>query len=68
MQGRLSPGSSPFQVVTECACCGRSLRFEMRDDLGYTLEEPAARPLFFVPLVDFGRLRRRGVPSIVDDF
>ncbi len=52
-------------MATECACCRRPIRFTMRADLGYTLAEPGCSPVFFVPSVDFTRLR---APSIIDDF
>jgi len=54
-----------FDVRTECACCGREIAFRMADDTSYEISEPAASPLFFVPMVDFTRL---DAPSIVDDF
>lgn len=65
VQGRLRDEPLTFDVTTECACCGREIRFQMGHDLEYTLEDPEARPLFFVPLVDFTRLK---APSIIDDF
>ena len=65
MQGRLRDAPLTFEVGSECACCGRAIRFRMGADLDYELEDPAAAPLFFVPLVDFTRLRAR---SIIDDF
>jgi hypothetical protein len=37
----------------------------MRHDLTYTLDDAASAPVFFVPMVDFTRLK---APSIIDDF
>ncbi len=52
-------------VETECAHCGRPLRFAVGDRLDYSFEEPGIDPLLFVPQVDFGRLSD---PSIIDAF
>jgi hypothetical protein len=65
VQGRLRDEELSFAIATECACCRRPISFTMRADLGYTLDEPDCRPLFFVPMVDFTRLK---APSIIDDF
>lgn len=65
VQGRLRDEPLSFDVTTECACCGRPIRFTMRHDLSYELHEPDSRPVFFVPMVDFTRLRAK---SIIDDF
>jgi hypothetical protein len=37
----------------------------MNSDLSYTLEDKSSDPVFFVPMVDFTRLK---APSIIDDF
>jgi hypothetical protein len=37
----------------------------MEHDLRFTLEDPECDPLFFVPMVDFAKLRAK---SIIDDF
>jgi hypothetical protein len=54
-----------FDIQTECACCARGMKFRMNDDSSYELSDPTASPLFFVPIVDFTKLK---APSIVDDF
>ncbi len=54
-----------FEIRTECACCGKAIELGMDDSLGYSVRDPDARPLFFVPMVDFTKLE---APSIVDDF
>jgi hypothetical protein len=65
VQGKLRDEPLSFEITSECACCGRPLRITMRHDLNYALEDPGASPLFFVPMVDFTRLRE---PSILDAF
>jgi hypothetical protein len=65
VQGRLRGEALSFDVTTECACCARPIRFTMRHDLSFELREPGAQPVFFVPMVDFTRLRAK---SIIDDF
>jgi hypothetical protein len=37
----------------------------MRYDLSFTLNDPSSDPIFFVPMVDFTRLK---APSIVEHF
>lgn len=65
MQGSLRREALSFEIDTECACCGTAIHFTMQHDLAYALGDPASSPLFFVPMVDFTRLK---APSIVDDF
>ncbi len=65
VQGRLRDEALSFDVTTECACCRRPIRFTMHHDLSYRLAEPDSSPMFFVPMVDFTRLRAK---SIIDDF
>jgi hypothetical protein len=65
VQGRLRNQPLSFEVESECACCGKPIRFSMRHDLSFTLGDPASDPLFFVPMVDFTRLK---ASSIIDDF
>ena len=65
VQGRLRQEELSFAITTECACCGAPLHITMRHDLTYTLGEADSSPVFFLPMVDFTRLKS---PSIVDDF
>ncbi|MBP7736502.1 MAG: hypothetical protein KA369_11060 [Spirochaetes bacterium] len=65
MQGRLRGESLTFNIRTECACCGREIRFRMNSDLSFILEDETSDPVFFIPMVDFSRLK---APSIIDDF
>jgi hypothetical protein len=54
-----------FTIQTECAHCGKEMRIEMDSKLNYSVSNPDARPLVFVPMVDFGKLED---PSIIDAF
>jgi hypothetical protein len=65
VQGRLRGEALSFGITTECACCGAPLHLRMDHELHHALDEPDANPMFFVPLVDFTRLRAK---SIIDDF
>ena len=65
MQGRLRNEPLSFDIDTECACCNRSLRFRMDRELRFELEDPDCDPLFFIPLVDFTKLKAN---SIIDHF
>ncbi|MBI5477877.1 MAG: hypothetical protein HY906_03410 [Deltaproteobacteria bacterium] len=65
VQGRLRGEALSFEIGTECACCGAPIHFTMRHDLSYTLADADSRPMFFVPMVNFARLK---APSIIDDF
>jgi len=65
VQGRLRGETLAFDVRTECACCGREIRFQMKSDLRFTLTDTTSDPVFFIPLVDFTKLK---APSIIDDF
>jgi hypothetical protein len=54
-----------FEIRSECACCGRPIHFQMEHDLSFALRDPGCAPLFFVPMVDFTKLKAK---SIIDDF
>jgi hypothetical protein len=65
VQGQLRKESLTFTLQTECAHCGKEIQITMDDKLNYSVTEPDARPLIFVPMVDFSRLED---PSIIDAF
>ena len=65
MQGQLRKEAITFTIQTQCAHCGKEIRIEMDRDLNFTISDPEARPLVFVPMVDFGKLKD---PSIIDAF
>ena len=65
VQGKLRNETLSFDIESECECCKKPIQFTMRHDLSYTLADPSSDPIFFVPLVDFTRLK---APSIIDRF
>jgi hypothetical protein len=65
VQGRLRNEPLSFDIDTECACCTRPIRFRMDYDLRFELKDPECDPLFFIPLVDFTKLK---ASSIIDHF
>ena len=65
MQGKLRGEALSFHIESECACCNEPIRFTMRHDLSFMLEDQSSDPIFFVPIVDFTRLK---APSIVERF
>ena len=65
MQGQLRNEALSFTIQTECAHCGKELHIQMDSQLHYSVTEPDARPLVFVPMVDFSTLED---PSIIDAF
>jgi hypothetical protein len=63
VQGRLREEEGlTFDIQSECAHCGRPLRFEMDSALNYRLADPAAQPLMFAPDVDWSQLKE---PNII---
>ena len=65
VQGKLRNEPLSFDVESECACCKEPIHFQMSHDLSFTLADPGSAPVFFVPIVDFTRLK---APSIVERF
>jgi hypothetical protein len=65
VQGQLRREALTFGIETECAHCGRPIHIEMDSELRYSVLEPDAEPLVFVPMVEFDRLED---PSIIDAF
>ena len=65
MQGQLRKEDLTFTLETVCAHCGKEIRVEIDSRLNYSVVSPGARPLIFVPMVDFGKLKD---PSIIDAF
>jgi hypothetical protein len=53
------------QVTTECGHCRQPLHMQIDSELHLRVQEEAAEPLVFVPLVDFNKLQD---PSIIDAF
>lgn len=65
VQGKLRDEPLSFDIESECACCKKPIRFTMRHDLSFTLADPSSEPVFFVPMVDFTRLK---APGIIEGF
>jgi len=65
VQGQLRKEKMTFTTHTACAHCGKEIHIEMDSDLNYAVLEKDAKPLVFVPMVDFGKLKD---PSIIDAF
>jgi hypothetical protein len=65
VQGQLRQEKLSFQIETECAHCGQPIHIQIDSDLKYTVLEPGADPLVFVPNVNFATLKD---PSIIDGF
>ena len=65
VQGQLRQESLTFIIQTECAHCGKEIRIEMDSDLNFSVSDPDASLLVFVPMVDFGTLEDS---SIIDAF
>jgi hypothetical protein len=65
VQGQLRKEKLTFTIHTACAHCGKEIHIEMDSDLNYAVVEPDAKPLVFVPTVDFSKLKN---PSIIDAF
>ncbi len=65
MQGQLRKEPLSFLVETECAHCGQPITMEIDSRMQYRVFEAQARPILFIPHVDFARLKD---PSIIDAF
>ncbi len=65
MQGQLRKEALPFLVETQCAHCARPVTLEIDSRMEYRVFEAEARPILFIPHVDFARLKD---PSIIDAF
>jgi hypothetical protein len=65
VQGRLR--KEPLSIVarTRCAHCDRPLGLEIDSELRCRVDGEGAKPLVFVPLVNFRKLKD---PSIIDAF
>jgi hypothetical protein len=65
VQGQLRNEALTFTIQTTCAHCGKEICIEIDSELNYSVSDPDARPLVFVPRVDFSTLED---PSIIDAF
>jgi hypothetical protein len=65
VQGQLRKEPLVCTVTTSCAHCDQPIHMEIDSSLHFKVAEAAAKPLVFVPMVDFDRLKD---PSIIDAF
>jgi len=65
VQGQLRKETLTFTIQTTCAHCSEEIQIEMDSELNYSLSDPTAKPLIFVPMVNFSTLED---PSIIDAF
>ena len=65
VQGHLRHEPLAVTFRTACAHCARPLCIAVDSALDYRVAENEARPLVFLPLVNFAKLR---ATSIIDDF
>jgi hypothetical protein len=62
VQGRLRAEPLTVSIETNCKHCGRPIGIEMDSDLNYRLADADARPLVFMPDLDWGSFRE---PNII---
>ena len=65
VQGHLRHESLRVSFRTECAHCHQQMQVDIGHDLSYRVDGEGARPLVFVPDVNFAKLKD---PSIIDVF
>ena len=65
VQGQLRQEKLTFNIYTECAHCDLEIQVEIDSELNFTVSDPGAQPLIFVPTVDLSALED---PSIIDAF
>jgi hypothetical protein len=65
VQGQLRKEKLTFQIESECGHCGEKLYIEIDSDLNFHVQESNAKPLVYVPSVNFSKLEE---PSIIDAF
>jgi hypothetical protein len=65
VQGQLRQEKLTVSIQTECGHCHKPLHLEVDNELNFSVQEPQAAPLVFVPKVNFQKLDD---PSIIDAF
>ncbi len=65
MQGQLRKKALSVAITTKCAHCDEPIHLEIDSDLNFRVVEEGAKPVVFVPLLDFSKLED---PSIIDGF
>ncbi|MFN2146312.1 MAG: hypothetical protein ACK2T7_13240 [Anaerolineales bacterium] len=65
VQGQLRNEYLTFKIETSCAQTGREIIIEIDSELKSTVLSEGAKPVIFIPMVDFSKLED---PSIIDAF
>jgi len=65
VQGHLRNEQLQFTIQTECAHCRKPITIEIDGHLKYSVLDAGAKPMIFIPQVDFDHLED---PSIIDAF
>ena len=64
-KGTSDKKSLTFEIETTCGQSGQAIHIEIDSELNYSVAEKDAKPLIFVPSVNFRELED---PSIIDAF
>jgi hypothetical protein len=65
VQGQLRQQPLSVEIETACQHCGRPLRLALGSDMQFTVHEPEAAPLVFMPDVDWANFAER---TIIDSY
>ncbi|HEV2580182.1 MAG TPA: hypothetical protein VGT44_04955 [Ktedonobacteraceae bacterium] len=65
MQGHLGHENLSVEIATACAHCGQPIHIGLDSALRWSIQEPDAAPLVFMPDVDWGRFTE---PTILDAY
>jgi len=65
VQGRLRQEKLSVEIETACAHCGQGLHLTLDSELQYSVKDPGATPLVFVPDVDWAHFTG---PNIIHAF
>jgi hypothetical protein len=65
VQGQLRNEPLDCIISSKCARSGRTLHIEIDSDLNYAVQEPDAKPLISMLMVNFSTLKD---PSIIDAY
>jgi hypothetical protein len=65
VQGWLRGQTIRIEIETSCACCRKPLHVALDGNGTWSVDEPDAAPLVFLPEIDWATFTE---PTIVDDF
>jgi len=65
VQGRLRGEKIIIEIETECAHCGQALHLILDSELSWSVGEPDANPLVFIPEIDWEHFTK---PNIINDY